>query len=140
MSDRDDLWRLLATITVRKAIDTMRHQTRQKRGGGHVLGESALLVGDDAREGVAEILGREPTPEDAARFADDYNRFLDRLKDPALRTDRPAAARRPFHPGDRPGAERVDQDDRSEAPAHPRHLEPGQPRMSRTVPSQESPR
>jgi DNA-directed RNA polymerase specialized sigma24 family protein len=87
LSDRDDLWRLLATITVRKALDTMRHQTRQKRGGGHVLGESALLMGDDAdREGVAEILSREPSPEEVARFADDYAQFFARLKDPGLQT------------------------------------------------------
>ena len=85
LSDRDDLWRLLATITVRKALDTMRHQTRQKRGGGQVLGESALLAGDGEGEGVAEVLGREPTPEEVAHFADDYNRFLERLKDPTLR-------------------------------------------------------
>jgi DNA-directed RNA polymerase specialized sigma24 family protein len=86
LSDRDDLWRLLATITVRKALETMRHQTRQKRGGGHVLGESALLVGDDrGGDGVVEILSREPTPEEVARFADDYTRFLDGLNDPMLR-------------------------------------------------------
>ena len=89
LDDRDDLWRLLATITVRKALDTMRHQTRRKRGGGHVLGESALLVGEDGDgDGVAEVLSREPTPEEAARFADDYARFLDRLEDPALRPSR----------------------------------------------------
>lgn len=89
LSDRDDLWRLLATITVRKALETIRHQTRQKRGGGRVLGESALLAPEGpggAGDGVAEVLSREPTPEDAARFADDYNRFLDRLKDPTLRS------------------------------------------------------
>jgi RNA polymerase sigma factor (sigma-70 family) len=86
LNDRDDLWRLLATITVRKALDTMRRQTRQKRGGGQVLGESALLGGGgDDGEGVAAILGREPTPEEVARFADDYARFLDRLTDPTLR-------------------------------------------------------
>jgi DNA-directed RNA polymerase specialized sigma24 family protein len=86
LGDRDDLWRLLATITVRKALDTMRHQTRQKRGGGHVVGESALMVGEDADgEGVAEILSREPNPEQVARFADDYARFLGRLQDPVLR-------------------------------------------------------
>jgi DNA-directed RNA polymerase specialized sigma24 family protein len=87
LSDRDDLWRLLATITVRKALDTMRQQTRKKRGGGQVLGESALLVGagtDNA--GLAEVLGREPTPEEVAGFADDYRRFLARLQKPALRT------------------------------------------------------
>jgi DNA-directed RNA polymerase specialized sigma24 family protein len=89
LSDRDDLWRLLATITVRKALDTMRRQTRQKRGGGRVLGESALLAGEGADaegDGVAEVLSREPTPEEVAGFADDYNRFLDRLRDPALRS------------------------------------------------------
>jgi DNA-directed RNA polymerase specialized sigma24 family protein len=89
LSDRDDLWRLLATITVRKALDTMRHQTRQKRGGGNVLGESALLVGgDDAdpAEGLGAVLGREPTPEDVVQFAEDCRRFLDRLEDPALRS------------------------------------------------------
>ena len=89
LNDRDDLWRLLATITVRKALDTMRHQVRQKRGGGHVLGESALLVnqgGEGEGEGLAEVLGREPTPEDVARFADDYRSLLAKLNDPSLRS------------------------------------------------------
>jgi RNA polymerase sigma factor (sigma-70 family) len=86
LGDRDDLWRLLATITVRKALDRIRHQTRQKRGGGHVVGESALMMGEDADgEGVAEILSREPSPEQVARFADDYAQFLGRLQDPTLR-------------------------------------------------------
>jgi DNA-directed RNA polymerase specialized sigma24 family protein len=72
---------------VRKALDTMRHQTRQKRGGGTVLGESALLVGKDADgERITEVLSREPTPEEVARFADDSARFLGRLQDPALRS------------------------------------------------------
>ena len=58
---------------------------RQKRGGGGVLGESALLAGEDAGgEGLAEILSREPTPEQAAQFADDYYRFLARLEEPKL--------------------------------------------------------
>jgi DNA-directed RNA polymerase specialized sigma24 family protein len=87
MSGRDDLWRLLATITVRKALATMRHQNRQKRGEGRVLGESALLVGDDSSsEGLAEVLDREPTPDEVVQFADDYGRFLARLQEPALRT------------------------------------------------------
>jgi DNA-directed RNA polymerase specialized sigma24 family protein len=87
LSGRDDLWRLLATITVRKAIETMRHQTRKRRGGGHVLGESALLVGEGASgEGLAEVLGREPTPDQVASFADDYRRFLARLREPVLLT------------------------------------------------------
>ncbi|HZW32681.1 MAG TPA: ECF-type sigma factor [Isosphaeraceae bacterium] len=87
LNDRDDLWRVLATITVRKALDTMRHQVRQKRGGGRVLGESALLVNQGGEgEGLAEILGREPTPEAAARFADGYRSLLAKLHDPTLRS------------------------------------------------------
>jgi DNA-directed RNA polymerase specialized sigma24 family protein len=87
LNDRDDLWRLLATITVRKALDTMRHQIRQKRGGGHVLGESAFLVNQGGEgEGLAEVLGREPSPEHVARFADDYRSLLARLHDPILRS------------------------------------------------------
>jgi DNA-directed RNA polymerase specialized sigma24 family protein len=85
LNDRDGLWRLLATITVRKALDTVRHQTRQKRGGGHVLGESAMLVGDHAQsEGLTEVLSREPTPEAIALFADNYRCFLAKLQDPEL--------------------------------------------------------
>jgi RNA polymerase sigma factor (sigma-70 family) len=86
LSGRDDLWRLLGTITVRKALDTLRSQNRQKRGGGRLLGESAVPAGEVARgDGLAEILSREPTPEEAAQFADDYRRFLARLQEPALR-------------------------------------------------------
>jgi DNA-directed RNA polymerase specialized sigma24 family protein len=86
LADRNDLWRVLATITVRKALNTMRRQTRRKRGGGRVLGESALLVnGEIDGAGLSEILGREPAPEHVARFADDYQHFLSQLKDPVLR-------------------------------------------------------
>lgn len=87
LDDRDDLWRLLATITMRKALARLRSQSRQKRGGGRVLGESAL-VADNAPDGarVVEVLACGPGPEEVACFADDYTRFLERLDDPALRT------------------------------------------------------
>jgi DNA-directed RNA polymerase specialized sigma24 family protein len=85
LAGRDDLWRLLATITARKVLESVRHQARRKRGGGRVRGESAL--GDpEARDGgLAQLLGREPTPEAAAQFAEDYERLLARLDDPTLR-------------------------------------------------------
>ena len=37
LADRDDLWRLLAVITVRKALRTRRDEGRLKRGGGERL-------------------------------------------------------------------------------------------------------
>jgi DNA-directed RNA polymerase specialized sigma24 family protein len=88
LSDRDDLWRLLSTLTVRKAVVMMRHQTRQKRGGGRVLGESGVgraLGDDDARVGLAELLGKEPTPADAVGFAEDFERLMERLGDQTLK-------------------------------------------------------
>ena len=85
--DRDSLWRLLVTITMRKAYDLRRDQRRQKRGAGGVFGESEPL---DAAVPVAseadldQVVGREPTPELAAQMAEDCRRLLERLDDAAL--------------------------------------------------------
>jgi DNA-directed RNA polymerase specialized sigma24 family protein len=88
LADRADLWRLLSTITVRKVVRSIRYQTRLKRGGGDVLGESALNDGEDrpSGEGLAQFLGDDPTPEEAAEFADEYDRLFNRLGDDTLRT------------------------------------------------------
>ncbi len=83
--DRDDLWRLLVTITTRKVIESVRRETRKKRGGGRVQGESAFT--DDAMDqGMAQVLSREPAPEVAAQFAEDYERLINKLEDPALKS------------------------------------------------------
>jgi DNA-directed RNA polymerase specialized sigma24 family protein len=86
LADRDDLWRLLSTITARKVLASIRYRTRQKRGGGRVLGESALFEGDEEGSlGVAQFLSREPDPRDAAEFAEEYDRLLGRLTNPMLK-------------------------------------------------------
>jgi DNA-directed RNA polymerase specialized sigma24 family protein len=84
--DRDDLWRLLVTITTRKVVESVRRQTRKKRGGGRVLGESAFADEDAIDEGMAQVLSREPAPEVAAEFAEDYERLIGKLEDPALKS------------------------------------------------------
>jgi DNA-directed RNA polymerase specialized sigma24 family protein len=48
LADRDDLWRLLFTITIRKAKNLVRDERRKKRGGGTVRGDSALRGPDDS--------------------------------------------------------------------------------------------
>ncbi|MDP6446247.1 MAG: sigma-70 family RNA polymerase sigma factor [Pirellulaceae bacterium] len=53
MVDRDDLWRVLLSITRRKAIDQVRRQQRQKRGGAEL--EQAESVSLDQL--VADKLG-----------------------------------------------------------------------------------
>src|SRR5262249_11278918 len=46
LDDRDDLWQVLVTITVRKAADLANHERRKKRGGGAVVASSELGDGD----------------------------------------------------------------------------------------------
>jgi len=84
--DRDDLWRLLVTITTRKVVESVRRETRKKRGGGRVQGESAFMDKDAIDQGMAQVLSREPAPEVAAQFAEDYERLINKLEDPALKS------------------------------------------------------
>jgi RNA polymerase sigma factor (sigma-70 family) len=76
LKDRFDLWRLLVVITARKAADHLKRQAAQKRGGG-LPHESPAVI--------AEVIGREPTPEFAAMVAEEFQRLLDRLGDDRLR-------------------------------------------------------
>ena len=46
LADRDDLWRLLVVITVRKAFDQIERQGAAKRGGGRLVDEAGLAGGD----------------------------------------------------------------------------------------------
>jgi DNA-directed RNA polymerase specialized sigma24 family protein len=85
LADRDNLWRLLATIAAQKAIDLQRRETREKRGGGKTRGEVELAVGDNEASLVAQVVGREPSPEFAAQLDEEYRRQLDRLEDDGLR-------------------------------------------------------
>ncbi len=86
LEDRDDLWRLLVTITARKASDQNRWESRQKRGGGRVRHESALSAGTESDSGaLAQVVGGEPTPEFAAMVADECARLLNLLPDESQR-------------------------------------------------------
>lgn len=87
LRDRDNLWRLLVVITARKVLDARRHETREKRGGGAVRGESAWLEpgGPDEGGGIAQVIGKEPTPAFAAEVADQMRRWLESLGSDELR-------------------------------------------------------
>jgi DNA-directed RNA polymerase specialized sigma24 family protein len=65
-----------------QAARLLRDATRRKRGGGAVVHASAL-ADEDSR--VAELIEPEPTPEFAARVAEECRRLLDRLGDDELR-------------------------------------------------------
>jgi DNA-directed RNA polymerase specialized sigma24 family protein len=87
LKDRDGLWALLVVLTARKAADLLRHQHREKRGGGLVRGDSALLPagGDGGPSGLDDLPGDDPTPLEAALLADEVEGLLARLRDPVLR-------------------------------------------------------
>src|SRR5262245_36236750 len=86
LDDRDDLWRLLVTLTARKAFDQMRDEHRLKRGGGAVLGQSALQGDPESSDAdFASFAGREPTPEAAALVAEECRLLLARLQSDELR-------------------------------------------------------
>ena len=89
LRDRHNLWPLLIVITARKAHDVVVHERRQKRGGGAVRGESVFQVlGGLASSlpGLDQVVGSEPTPEDAERVAEGCRRLLDQLPDEQLRS------------------------------------------------------
>lgn len=73
LADREDLWRLLMTITLRKAWKVRRKAFREANRR-----EPELLDGD--------LASADPTPEFAARVADEFRRLLGLLPDQDYRT------------------------------------------------------
>jgi DNA-directed RNA polymerase specialized sigma24 family protein len=73
LHDRTDLWRLLAKITVRKAIDRRRTVKAQKRGAGKVHGNS--VFGDD----LLELARSDPTPDMVLAINEQYQRLMGAL-------------------------------------------------------------
>jgi DNA-directed RNA polymerase specialized sigma24 family protein len=86
LDDRDNLWRLLVTITAQKAARLARSETRLKRGGGAVLDETALIGAASGLVALEQIVSREPDPEFAAQAAEEFQRLLGRLGDAGLQT------------------------------------------------------
>ena len=85
LHNRDDLWKLLVTITARKATARRRAYFAQKRGGGKVRGESVFVYQEARQDGLAQVLGTEPTPELALEVTENCRLLLDQLQDETLR-------------------------------------------------------
>jgi DNA-directed RNA polymerase specialized sigma24 family protein len=84
----DSLWRVLATITARKAARLVRDQHRLKRGGGAVAGESGFAGLDPAAStpgGINRVAGPTLSPLVEAEVAEGMVRLLDLLGDDELR-------------------------------------------------------
>jgi len=85
LQDRNNLWKLLVTITAQKALDHRRREGRLKRGGGRIRVATGSSPWASTVEALAQVAGREPSPEFAAQMAEQYSRLLDRLEDETLR-------------------------------------------------------
>jgi RNA polymerase sigma factor (sigma-70 family) len=86
ITDRYDLWRLLVTMTARKVVNQHRRESRQKRGAGRVVLESALVAGQMSEvDALQQVIGTDPSPEFAAMVAEECARRLDGLPDDSLR-------------------------------------------------------
>lgn len=83
LKDRHDLWKLLLTITARKAGKEIRGHLAQKRGGGAVRGESIFVNANGEGAGIAGEA--EPTDQFAELFADELLQKLDSLDDERLK-------------------------------------------------------
>ena len=80
--DSAELWRLLATIVKRKVNKERQRQFADKRQEHRLLGESGVSpIQDDGEKigesGLAQISGREPSPELALELAETWERILE---------------------------------------------------------------
>jgi DNA-directed RNA polymerase specialized sigma24 family protein len=84
LDDRDDLWQVLFVLTTRKAVNLVRHETRERRGGGiaHLPTGGAAHLTPDA---LAAVAATGPTPDVVAEVAEGCARLLGFLKTDELR-------------------------------------------------------
>jgi RNA polymerase sigma factor (sigma-70 family) len=85
LAGRDELWKLLVTITLRKARNAAKAHRREKRD----VSRERTLSGSDETESAGWVLeqieGAEPSPAVAAELNEALERRLQALGDPELR-------------------------------------------------------
>lgn len=84
LDDREDLWHLLVILTARKAWHLRRDEARHKRARVLSWAEASPANVDEPE--IEQIVGQEPSPEFAARVAEEYQLLLSRLGDRELET------------------------------------------------------
>jgi RNA polymerase sigma factor (sigma-70 family) len=83
---REQLWRLMIVITTRKAAASIEKASRQKRGGGKVRGDSAMIEPDESLSaGFDRLPSEKPTPQVAAAIADEAQNLLATLDETSQR-------------------------------------------------------
>lgn len=85
LQNRDDLWALLVAMTGMRAVDHIRREVAQKRGGGATRGDSILEGAATEGAGFDQFLADEPTPEFLAMMDEESARLMERLGDDTQR-------------------------------------------------------
>ncbi len=86
LSHPDNLWGLLIRLLGRKVTAQLRFQTRKKRGGGKVRGESVFVDPASLRDaGIASVAGQQASGDLQAELAEQYEALLNQLPDEQLR-------------------------------------------------------
>jgi DNA-directed RNA polymerase specialized sigma24 family protein len=87
LEDRQSVWKLLVTLTLRKANAELRRQFAAKRGGGAVGGESVFLAPEDsgASPGLENFPDDQPPPDLAVLMSEECERLLGYLDDETLK-------------------------------------------------------
>jgi DNA-directed RNA polymerase specialized sigma24 family protein len=81
LEDRDSLWKLLVTLTVRKAANKNRYDSRLKRGGAANTPSS----GDWSTRATDAVCSTDPEPPVMAAMSELLERLLNQLDDDAMR-------------------------------------------------------
>lgn len=97
---RDDLWRLLFTITDRRCLNLIRDYVSQGRGSGRVRGDSILDGNSDVSDrprGFDQLEGRAMAPEDAASLKETLTNLMQALREQDVELCRIAILRMEGH-------------------------------------------
>jgi RNA polymerase sigma factor (sigma-70 family) len=82
LKDRLDLWKILVTITARKASAQHRREHAQKRGDRDVRGESVFgHAENESGDGIEDFVALEPSPEFAAMAVEQCAHLLAKLNE-----------------------------------------------------------
>ncbi len=82
LQNRDELWKMLVTMVIRKANRQKEKALAQKRGGGEVRGESVFMMpGDEASPGLAGM----PDEELVSDLMSQCREMIGMLDDPLIK-------------------------------------------------------
>ena len=81
ISDHNDLWNLLVTITWHKVLYLVRNETRAKRGGSF---KRMTAVDDCGADLFVNMVSHEPTPQFAMQVAEEAEKLLGQLPNQEL--------------------------------------------------------